>query len=120
MVAYCAEKKIIVMGYSPLGSSAQRSPEAHGTTLLAHPKVAESATVVGKTPGQVLIRFGLQKYPETLVTIPKSSNAMRIASNFDVSDWELPESAMATLSGLECGFRYFISCEFTLLVGIDS
>ena len=110
MVAYCASKKIAVMGYSPLGSSAQRSPDAHGTTLLNHPAVAEIAQALGKTTGQVLIRFGRQKYPASLVTIPKSCNPERIASNFDVhGDWELPASAMATLEALESNFRYFIS-----------
>lgn len=109
MMSYCEEKGIIVMGYSPLGSSAQRSPEAHGSTLLAHPVVVEVAEQVGKSVAQVLIRFGLQKYPKQLVSIPKSSNPERIAANFEVHDWELSSNAMAKLEGLNCDFRYFMS-----------
>ena len=36
---------VVVMGYSPLGSSFDRHPEAHGTTLLKNPIVNEIATV---------------------------------------------------------------------------
>jgi diketogulonate reductase-like aldo/keto reductase len=63
----------------------------------------------GKGAGQVLIRYGLQRYPDTLVSIPKSSNPGRIAGNFDVLDWSLSPTQMDALKGLECDFRYFIS-----------
>ena len=105
MVAYCAAHRIAVMGYSPLGSSADRFPAAHGTTLLNHPTIRELARAAGKTAGQVLIRFGLQRYPDSLVSIPKSSNADRIAQNFDV-DFELSAEAMRKIAALESGFRY--------------
>ena len=105
MVAYCAAHRIAVMGYSPLGSSADRFPAAHGTTLLNHPTVNEIARAAGKTAGQVLIRFGLQRYPDSLVSIPKSSNADRIAQNFDV-DFELSAEAMRKIAALESDFRY--------------
>jgi len=108
MVAYCAAHRIAVMGYSPLGSSADRFPAAHGTTLLNHATVNEIARAAGKTAGQVLIRFGLQRYPDSLVSIPKSSNADRIAQNFDV-DFELSAEAMRQIAALESNFRYFIS-----------
>ena len=85
MLEYCDANKLVVMGYSPMGSSFDRYPEAHGTTLLKHPArsipasrltitlmrlvcawgfvqvVNEIATSMGKSAGQVLIRFGLQK-----------------------------------------------------------
>ena len=37
MLEYCDANKVVVMGYSPMGSSFDRYPEAHGTTLLKHP-----------------------------------------------------------------------------------
>ena len=37
MLEYCDANKLVVMGYSPMGSSFDRYPEAHGTTLLKHP-----------------------------------------------------------------------------------
>jgi diketogulonate reductase-like aldo/keto reductase len=109
MLRWCAEQKIAVMGYSPLGSSAQRYPETHGVTLLNHPAVKAVAEECGQTTGQVLIRWGRQKYPETLISIPKSSRPERIKQNFAVTGWELSEGAMQALDGLESDFRYFIS-----------
>ena len=61
--------------------------------------VLQIATQLGKTPAQVLIRWGIQR---GTVVIPKSINPERIANNFDVSSWELPEDAMAQLSSFRC------------------
>ena len=108
LVQHCASAGIRVMGYSPLGSATGRAPAAHGTTLLKHPTVLAVAAEVGKTPAQVLLRYGLQLYPEHVCLIPKSSNPSRIAENAGISGWQLPEDAMARLGGLECGCRFFI------------
>ena len=40
LVQYCEGSGIRVMGYSPLGGSSDRAPDAHGTTLLTHPTVS--------------------------------------------------------------------------------
>ena len=77
--------------------------------LFKHPAVLAIAAEAGRSAGQVLIRYGIQRYPDSLVSIPKSSNAGRIAANFDVFGWELTEAQMAALEALDCGFRYFIS-----------
>lgn len=100
LMTYCESAGIVVMGYSPMGSSFDRFPAGHDTTLLKHPLVNEVAEAAGKTASQVLIRFGLQNYPANLVSIPKSSNAERIAQNFGVTDWELSPEAMASIAGL--------------------
>ena len=110
LVDFCTGKGIAVMGYSPLGSSFDRPPPAvHGVPLLNHPVVLAAAERHGRTPAQVLLRWGLQRYPTTFVTIPKSGNEDRIAANIDVLDWALDEDSMAQLAGLECGHRLFMS-----------
>ena len=58
---YCEGSGIRVMGYSPLGGSSDRAPDAHGTTLLTHPTVNAIAEAVGKSAGQVLIRWAVQQ-----------------------------------------------------------
>ena len=90
------------MGYSPLGGSSDRAPEAHGTTLLEHPTVNAIAKDANKTPGQVLIRWALQR---GVISIPKSSNPDRLAQNFATLDWDLPDTAMEQLADLESDFR---------------
>ena len=37
------------------------------------------------------------------ISIPKSSNPGRIATNFDVLNWELSEEQMEQLRKLDCG-----------------
>ena len=61
LVQYCEGSGIRVMGYSPLGGSSDRAPDAHGTTLLTHPTVNAIAEAAGKSAGQVLIRWAVQQ-----------------------------------------------------------
>merc|ERR1712127_1114894 len=96
------------MGYSPLGSSADRAPVEHGCVLLQHPVVTSIAQELAKSPAQVLIRYGVQRFPN-MVSIPKSSNPARLAQNIDVLCWELTADQMQLMCSLDCDFRYFIS-----------
>jgi diketogulonate reductase-like aldo/keto reductase len=86
----CAEKGIVVEAYSPL---------THGNRL-GHPVVAEVARSVGRTPAQVLLRWGIQ---HAAVVLPKSVRAERIAENAAVFDFTLETGAMARLDALEEG-----------------
>eukprot|EP00658_Telonema_sp_P-2_P061433 TRINITY_DN50133_c0_g1_i1.p1 TRINITY_DN50133_c0_g1~~TRINITY_DN50133_c0_g1_i1.p1 ORF type:complete len:345 (+),score=77.30 TRINITY_DN50133_c0_g1_i1:178-1212(+) len=109
LVKFCEKESIRVMGYSPLGSSAEHAPTEAGHRLLEHPVVGEIAQQRGKTAAQVLIRWGLQRYGTNLISIPKSSNPGRIEQNFHVTDWELTDADMERLDQLNCDFRYFVS-----------
>ena len=71
-------------------------------SLLTDPAVAAVAKGAGRTPAQVLIRWHIQLGN---IVIPKSVNPDRIASNFDVFDFELSENDMATISSLDDGNR---------------
>ena len=54
-----------------------------------------------------LRRYHIQGY----VTIPKSSNADRIASNAAVFEWELSEPQMRLIDALEQGFLASNACK---------
>jgi diketogulonate reductase-like aldo/keto reductase len=56
----------------------------------------------GKTPAQVMLRWHLQ---EGRSAIPKSTNAGRIAENFDVFDFELSAEELARIDALHTGVR---------------
>ena len=88
-----AERNIVTEAYSPLGVG----------NLLDNATVTAAAANYGKSPAQVLIRWSLQLGN---VVIPRSSSPERIAENFDVFDFELTESDMAALSGLDDGTRF--------------
>jgi diketogulonate reductase-like aldo/keto reductase len=88
--ALCARHGIVVEAYSPL---------THGLRL-NEPEVARIATEVGRSPAQVLLRWGLQ---HGLVVLPKSSEPARLRENAAVFDFTLDAGAMAALDGLEEG-----------------
>jgi 2,5-diketo-D-gluconate reductase A len=77
------------------------APLAKGS-LLDHPKIVAVAERNKRTPAQVLIRWHIQLGN---IVIPKSVNPSRIASNFEVFDFELSEDEIATISSLEDGTR---------------
>jgi len=77
------------------------APLAKGS-LLTHPTVTTVAERCGRTPAQVLIRWHIQLGN---IVIPKSVNPSRIASNFDVFDFELSAKEMASISSLDDGTR---------------
>ncbi len=83
-LALCAAQGIAVEAYSPLTKGRK----------LGDPRLAALAAPTGKTPAQVLIRWGLQKGAIVLV---KSNRPERIRENADVFDFTLSASDMATL-----------------------
>jgi 2,5-diketo-D-gluconate reductase A len=78
------------------------SPLGRGS-MLTHPTITAIAEDCGRTPAQVLIRWHIQLGN---IVIPKSVNPIRIASNFDVFDFELSANAMASISSLDDGTRH--------------
>ena len=79
---------IALEAYSPLGTG----------RYLETPAVAEIAARLGRTPAQVLLRWGLDR---AAVVIPKSSHRERIEENAAVFDFELSADDMAALDALD-------------------
>ena len=86
----CDRHGIAVEAYSPLTKGRR----------LHHAVVQEVAGRVGRTPAQVLLRWGLQ---HDLVVLPKSTRPERIRENAALFDFELDGDAMGHLDGLEEG-----------------
>ena len=87
-----AQHNVVTEAYSPLAVG----------RLLDNPTVTSIAGEYDRTPAQVLIRWSIQLGN---VVIPRSGNPERIASNFDVFDFELTAAHMETLNGLNDGTR---------------
>jgi 2,5-diketo-D-gluconate reductase A len=83
---------IATEAWSPLGQG----------SLLEDPIVTTIAERHGKTPAQVLIRWHIHLGN---IVIPKSVNPDRIASNFNVFDFELSEADIASIATLDNGTR---------------
>ncbi|MGH3524283.1 MAG: aldo/keto reductase, partial [Mycobacterium sp.] len=87
-----AEHNVVTQAYSPLGIG----------RLLDNPTVTSVAAEYSKTPAQVLLRWNLQLGNAVIF---RSAKPERIASNFDVFDFELAAEHMDALCGLNDGTR---------------
>jgi diketogulonate reductase-like aldo/keto reductase len=89
-VALCRKAGIVVEAYSPLTRGRR----------LDDPAVVGIARRIGRSPAQVLLRWGLQ---HEWVVLPKSTRAERIAENGSIFDFTLDAAAIKALDGLEAG-----------------
>ncbi|MFJ9588355.1 aldo/keto reductase [Streptomyces acidicola] len=71
-------------------------------SVLEDPAVTRIAEAHGKSPAQVLLRWGLQQGRSV---IPKSTKRTRIAENIDLFDFELTAGELTALDALETGRR---------------
>jgi 2,5-diketo-D-gluconate reductase A len=85
--AFDADHQIVTEAWSPIAKG----------------KVADDAVIkeiaarAGRTPAQVTLRWHIQRGE---VVFPKSVTRSRVEENFGIFDFELDESAMAAISGL--------------------
>ena len=84
----CAERGIVVEAYTPLTRGAD----------LAHPVLARVAARCGRTPAQVLLRWGLQK---GFAVLPKSVSAERQAENAAIFGFAVADAEVKELDALD-------------------
>ncbi len=89
-VALCRQLGITLAAYSPLTRGLR----------LGHPTVVEVSQRCGRSPAQVLLRWGLQ---HGFIVLPKSVTPARIQENAQLFDFSLDPAAMSQLDALEEG-----------------
>jgi diketogulonate reductase-like aldo/keto reductase len=99
--AFGEEHGILTQAWSPIGGITFYRDGEH-TSTLKDPVIVEIAQAHGKSPAQVMLRWGLQHGRSV---IPKSTKPERIAENIDVFDFELSADEMAAIDGLDTGKR---------------
>jgi len=92
---------ILSQAWSPIGSITFYREGGTGSTL-DDATIAGIGAAHGKTPAQVMLRWHLQRGRSA---IPKSTKPHRIAENFDVFDFELTDTELAAIDGLDTGVR---------------
>jgi len=70
--------------------------------VMQDPVIADIAASHGKSPAQVMLRWGIQQGRSV---IPKSVNPARIAENLDVFDFALTEDEIFRIDALDTGVR---------------
>jgi diketogulonate reductase-like aldo/keto reductase len=96
-----AEHGIRTQAWSPIGGITFYRDGSHGSTL-DDPVIADVASAHGKSPAQVMLRWGLQHGRSV---IPKSTKPSRIAENIDVFDFQLAAEELAAIDDLDTGRR---------------
>jgi 2,5-diketo-D-gluconate reductase A len=87
--SFHAEHSIVTQAWSPIGRN---------QGVLEHPDVLAIAAAHSRTPAQVVLRWHVQL---DVVAIPKSVRASRIEGNIAVFDFELSDSEMDRLTGID-------------------
>ncbi|WP_205697886.1 aldo/keto reductase [Conexibacter sp. SYSU D00693] len=87
-----ADRGIVTEAWSPLAQG----------EVLGDETITGIAQELGRTPGQVVLRWHLQRGN---VVFPKSVTPERIKENFEVFDFDLSEEQLSALDGLDRGHR---------------
>jgi D-xylose reductase len=105
LLRFCREANIAVTGFSPLGapSYVPLGMAKSEDSVLSKSCVVEAARRLGRTPAQVVLRWGVQRGTSV---IPKTSRRERLAENLAVSEFELAPGEMRAISALDCHRRF--------------
>lgn len=96
---------IEVTAFSPLGAQSyfELGMADQGESLLGAAPVMVAAEAHGKTPAQVLLRWGVQR---GTAIIPKTTKPERMRENLAIFDFELSAVEMAAISSLNQNRRF--------------
>ena len=105
LLRFCHEAGIAVTAFSPLGAGSY-VPLGMATpadSVLGHPVVTEIAAATGRTPAQVVLRWGIQRGTSV---IPKTSRVERLAENLEAVGFTLDDPQMRAISALDQHRRF--------------
>ncbi|MEM9335570.1 MAG: aldo/keto reductase [Pseudomonadota bacterium] len=96
---------IAVTAFSPLGalSYVELDMASNQDTVLTADCVKAAAERTGKTPAQVVLRWGVQRGTSI---IPKTTRKERLTENLDIFDFVLSDDEMTAISGLNQNRRF--------------
>jgi D-xylose reductase len=105
LLRFCHEQEIVCTAFSPLGSLSyvELGMATPTESLLSHSVIAQVAEQHGRTPAQILLRWGVQRQT---VVIPKTSQSQHLRDNLALFDFELSTSDMAAISALDQHRRF--------------
>jgi len=105
LLRFCREEGIAVTGFSPLGAPSY-VPLGSATleeSAMAIPTIREIASRHGKSPAQIILRWGVQRGTSI---VPKTSKPERLVENLAIFDFSLTDDEMASISALNRNRRF--------------
>lgn len=105
LIRLAGDLGIAVTAFSPLGalSYVQLDMATNADTVLSAAPVVAAAERVGRTPAQVVLRWGVQRGTSI---IPKTTKPERLRENLALFDFELTGDEMAAISALNQDRRF--------------
>lgn len=111
LLRFCRDEGIGVTGFSPLGAGSYVSlgMAKADESVLGQSSVRQIAAAHGKTPAQVVLRWGVER---GTAVIPKTSRPERLRENLAIFDFELSPAEMNAITALNRNHRYNDPGEF--------
>jgi len=111
LLRFCQEEKITVTAFSPFGASSYVPLNMAGAneSVLDDSEVIAIARDLGKTPGQVVLRWAIQR---GTATIPKTQTVAHLRDNIQLFDFDLSDEEMTRLDRLDRNRRFNDPAEF--------
>lgn len=105
LLRFCQQQSIAVTAFSPLGAESYFSlgMAKEEESLFHESVVCKIAEKHGRSPAQVLLRWGVQRGTSVVV---KSSQQQRLKENLTATGFELTEDEMAAIAGLNQNRRF--------------
>ena len=105
MLKLCKQYDISVTGFSPLGALSYVPIGMAQTkdSVLEQPVIKAAAKRLGKSPAQVVLRWGIQR---GCAVIPKTVTPARMKENLSLFDFSLNDQEMTDISALNAGIRF--------------
>lgn len=105
LLRLCQMNEIAVTAFSPLGalSYLELDMATQQESVLEQPVVQAAAQRTGKTPAQIVLRWGIQR---GTAIIPKTSKPERMVENAAIFDFELTDTEMQSISALNQNRRF--------------
>ncbi len=105
LIRLCKMNDIPVTAFSPLGalSYLELDMAQQEESVLEQAVVKAAAERLGKTPAQVVLRWGVQR---GTAIIPKTTKSHRMIENAALFDFELNDEEMANISALNINRRF--------------
>ncbi|MCC6510288.1 MAG: aldo/keto reductase, partial [Pirellulaceae bacterium] len=102
---YCQQENIAYTAFSPLGAGSYipLGMASVEQSVLGEPRIGAIAKHFGKTPAQVVLRWGVQRGTSV---IPKTNRPERLRENIDIFDFELTAEHMKQISSLDRHQRF--------------